>query len=154
MENIPILQEDILTCAYDKSSYEKYIDFITQKSDVKLYAAYVDIDGLKQINDKYSLSTGDNCVILVASRLKKVSKQLFRVGGEEFVFFVSEEETSVLDKIPEIRKQIATLYIESGKNILSVSIGVSDKGLACNIIALVNQAKDRMKKAKNLQEIG
>lgn len=148
MDNIPFLQEDILTCAYDKGSYEKYIDLITQKSATKLYAVYVDIDGLKQINDMYSLPTGDNCIILVASRLKKVSNQLFRIGGEEFVLFILEEETDALEKVQAICEQIATLYLESGKNILSVSIGVSDKDFACNITALVNQAKDRMRNAK------
>ena len=55
------------------------MDFIKHEN-YRIVVVCVGINDIKYIWDHYSLPTGDNCVILVAARLKKVVKEVFRVA--------------------------------------------------------------------------
>jgi len=50
-----------------------------------IYMAMVDVDHLKQINDIYGHTVGDMVIKQVAEQLQKVSKMVFRLGGDEFL---------------------------------------------------------------------
>ncbi len=58
--------------------------------------AYVDINGLKSMNDNFGHEAGDRLIVHIAASLKKVfaDADIFRLGGDEFVVFergISEE---------------------------------------------------------------
>lgn len=139
------LNEDSQTCAYDKDSIMKYMDFI-KSEDRRIVVVCVGINDIKHIWDHYSLPTGDNCVILVAARLKKVVKEVFRVAVDEFVLFISAEDENAFKRLDTAMQLIPTLYFESGKSILEVSVGKSDSGAACEAKRLLEQSVDRMKR--------
>lgn len=143
------LNEDSQSCAYDKNSLGKYVDFIKHEN-YRIVVVCVGINDIKYIWDHYSLPTGDNCVILVAARLKKVVKEVFRVAVDEFVFFISAEDTDAFKRLDEALRLIPTLYFESGKSILEVNVGRSDFGETCEIERLLEQSTDRMKRGNKL----
>ena len=83
---------------YDNIVKEKYNDRLC-------YVIYVDINGLKSINDKYGHHEGTKLIKQVASNLLKIegAKDICRVGGDEFILFADEDfDESQMDNIPNI----------------------------------------------------
>ena len=75
---------------YDNIVKEKYNDRLC-------YVIYVDINGLKNINDKYGHHEGTKLIKQVAFDLLKIedAKDICRVGGDEFVCMLKRSIVSV-----------------------------------------------------------
>ena len=89
----------------------------------------IDIDHFKNINDRFGHEAGDRVLKRLVSLITNRSRRLdllFRMGGEEFLLFLSD--TSSLDAIKlaeELRGSVAKSELLSDWA-LSVSIGVSE----------------------------
>ncbi len=90
-----------------------------------------DIDHFKVYNDTYGHLAGDNILRVVADSIKKSSRlsdEIFRYGGEEFVIILPEQEESSTFAVAErITRDIESLRIENKnteRKILTVSCGV------------------------------
>jgi diguanylate cyclase (GGDEF)-like protein len=73
-----------------------------RRLDVPVTALFMDIDGFKQINDRYGHQAGDEVLRTVGARLHAVlrdSDTVGRLGGDEFVMLV---DTIGLDAGPEL----------------------------------------------------
>jgi diguanylate cyclase (GGDEF)-like protein len=96
---------------------------------------YIDLDGFKDINDRYGHGAGDRLLVEVARRLQvmvRVNDTVCRVGGDEFVLVLTYLDTEldyvgVLHRvIAEIGKPIALGYMDPNKiGEVSASIGVA-----------------------------
>jgi GGDEF domain-containing protein len=74
-----------------------------RRLDVPATALFMDIDGFKQINDRYGRRAGDEVLRQVGARLKTVLREddtVGRLGGDEFVMLV---DSVGLDAAPERR---------------------------------------------------
>ncbi|EDM67650.1 MAG: sensor domain-containing diguanylate cyclase [Moritella sp.] len=61
---------------------------------------YLDIDNLKQINDKQGHQVGDQCIITLANVLKENGREsdiIARIGGDEFIIMTSFNDESIHD---------------------------------------------------------
>lgn len=94
---------------------------------------FCDIDEFKKLNDIYGHSEGDKALILVASALERsvsdTEDRVFRIGGEEFAFILSDTDNDKADVIARrIHKQIEALQFRHDgsliKSTLTISIGV------------------------------
>ncbi len=90
--------------------------------------ALLDIDHFKNINDTYGHGIGDEVLIKLAILLKQrfAAENVFRLGGEEFVFLLSSDENDALNTLERIRAQIAreVFYCsDNAKLSITVSIG-------------------------------
>jgi diguanylate cyclase (GGDEF)-like protein len=87
-----------------------------------LILAYVDVDGLKQVNDERGHAAGDRLLQDVAgafrSRLRSFDP-VVRLGGDEFVCVVSEAD---LDTARELFEGIQSALAEKQ---VSVSVGLA-----------------------------
>ena len=91
---------------YDNIVKEKYKDRLC-------YVIYVDINGLKDINDKYGHHEGTKLIKQVASNLLNIegAKDICRIGGDEFILFGDEDfDVGQMDNIPNISYGIHLKY--------------------------------------------
>jgi|GEM_PF-1276455 len=91
---------------------------------------FLDIDNFKEINDSLGHGVGDALLVLLAKRLKTISRKkdtVSRMGGDEFVLLLFdtnlEEAGKAALKILEIIKQ--PFVIEQHELTISASIGIS-----------------------------
>lgn len=91
---------------------------------------YLDLDGLKRINDTYGHTTGDQALVAMAQLLRQAFRETdikARLGGDEFVVLaVDTNKNGALKLITRLEKSILA-FNQSGKLTfqLSVSLGVS-----------------------------
>lgn len=112
-----------------------------------LFLFYADIDGLKQVNDKFGHLEGDQFIVRTADILKdsfRDSDIIARIGGDEFVIFPVEAEegnpevilTRLKDKIDRTNEEITQKYPIS----LSIGKAYYDPAMPCSIEELLNWA--------------
>lgn len=122
---------------------------------------FLDIDGMKRLNDEYDHSVGNKAIIAVADRLKaSIKKQrdrIFHIHGDEFVAVlqISEDNSTTLEKIFErieetLNKDLSVDYNDD-KIPFKVSMGykVLNKGDKVTAAELINMADTEMAKNKS-----
>ncbi|MFZ6780270.1 EAL domain-containing protein [Undibacterium sp. Ji83W] len=101
------------------------------RTNKSLAVCFLDLDGFKEINDKYGHATGDRLLIGVTENLKHVLRAddtLARLGGDEFAVLLSdissaEESAMVLDRV--LIGVSKPIQIDLKSISISASIGVS-----------------------------
>ncbi|MBN3960927.1 diguanylate cyclase [Nostoc sp. NMS8] len=121
---------------------------------------FVDLDGLKHINDSLGHETGDRMLINIAQLLKQSFREsdiVARIGGDEFVIFVSVCSTHNTDEFsPRLQANIDRFNQEHNYSYqLSISIGATQCALNENVSLeqLIEEADKVMyehKRAKRL----
>ena len=110
--------QDMLTNLYNRNRYIEVLDFYKNQKAVRTGVAYIDLNGLKQINDQKGHEAGDRQIKSAASIIAEIfPKQAYRIGGDEFVVISSDTaEQEFADRMELLRNQMKL----SG---ISVSIG-------------------------------
>jgi diguanylate cyclase (GGDEF)-like protein/putative nucleotidyltransferase with HDIG domain len=101
-----------------------------KRSGSELAVLVCDLDGFKQVNDRFGHLTGNRVLQSVASALRAASREydyVARMGGDEFVLVLAGFERQWL---PEKLRSIETLVIETGEaicgeRILNISVGAA-----------------------------
>jgi diguanylate cyclase (GGDEF)-like protein/PAS domain S-box-containing protein len=102
-----------------------------QRSGKSLAVCYIDLDGFKDVNDRYGHETGDRLLVDITHRLQGVLRAgdtLARLGGDEFVLLFNdlEQETECLHILDRVMQTIAAPVHFGGPQItVSASIGVT-----------------------------
>lgn len=141
---------DVLTGLYNRNKYINIVESYDGKNLHNVGVAYIDLNGLKKMNDMYGHEAGDDLIRRAAFAIEAVfSGRAFRVGGDEFVIAQDEvEKAEFLKKIEQIRKEMADRQV-------SASIGVLWKENQDDIVNMLKQADDIMydvKKGYHLKE--
>lgn len=133
-ENIKKLAyTDYLTELPNRTAMIEMLDniLLTLRKDEIIGIMDIDIDNFKIINDTLGHSYGDELLIDVTHRLKKVLDEndyLARFGGDEFIILTQnlEDLSSYEEKIKKVRSVFAYPFILSTKEyFVTVSIGVA-----------------------------
>jgi diguanylate cyclase (GGDEF)-like protein/PAS domain S-box-containing protein len=103
----------------------------TRRTQRSVAVCYLDLDGFKDINDKYGHAGGDQLLIAISQRLQGVMRAddtLARLGGDEFVLLLTDlaqaqECQLALDRILAIVKK--PIEIDGEITGVSASIGVT-----------------------------
>ena len=110
---------DILTGLANRNKYIKTLEEIEKNPPNTLGVIYMDLNGLKIMNDTYGHAYGDKMLKHIAQILIDIFKNdIFRIGGDEFVVLCRD-----------IEKEKFNLYIKNLRRIIdsddeiSVSIG-------------------------------
>jgi len=78
---------DSLTGVANRAQFRERLAHALAIGERELAVAFCDLDGFKQVNDRYGHRAGDVVLVEVASRLQgalRVGDELARVGGDEF----------------------------------------------------------------------
>ncbi len=117
---------DALTGLYNRTYLDEFIK--THNDDCyPLAIISADCDGLKEINDTYGHTAGDEYIKATVNLFKMVLPKesiLFRMGGDEFLVllpFTSEEKTLLL--IKQLKEKQKQFCIQNQP--LSISFGIS-----------------------------
>lgn len=121
---------DSLTGVYNRFGMEKCYARIKQecqKTNALMQISFADIDGLKQINDKYGHEEGDRVIRALGRILDRESEKncVARYGGDEFIVIgTADSERKIEDYWQRVQDAIGKYNaLEEGKAILSVSFG-------------------------------
>lgn len=100
---------DILTGMKNRNAYEEDISRIAKNCEESLGCIYIDVNGLKYINDNKGHDEGDKMLKFVAREIQKYfgDEYAYRIGGDEFVVFVPDPENfEIKTKTDEILSEI------------------------------------------------
>lgn len=149
---------DMLTHLYNRAGFFHYAKTMLenmQEKDEEAFLLFMDIDGLKQVNDEFGHEAGDELIRGMAEIIKQCLAEnqiAMRYGGDEFVIFGSVHNESMIDcLINDLRT--AMVRRNRRKNMeheLRASIGASTYR-ACEIVnldELIEQADKRMYEEK------
>lgn len=108
---------DMLTALYNRNKYIQVLDSL-KLQQVYTGCAYINLNGLKQINDRQGHEAGDQFIRNAARNISCIfPENSYRIGGDEFVIIVTNiEQDAFQEKIKELRKNMENEQI-------SVSIG-------------------------------
>ncbi|WP_195989303.1 diguanylate cyclase [Clostridium sp. D53t1_180928_C8] len=88
MKAIAISETDSLTGLYNRNKFMKVIDEIYSEKK-NYFLALIDLDDLRNLNNKYGHLKGDNYLNMLASVLKEsADATFFRIGGDEFAALI------------------------------------------------------------------
>ena len=108
---------------------------IKRKSRIAI--GFLDIDDFRNFNTMYGHRVGDQVIRFVASTLEKlIDGEVGRMGGDEFVFFISNEST--IDAISDVLNEFLDM--------MQAGIGLRDKGtravVTCSVGVVIAQGED------------
>lgn len=83
---------DLLTGMQNRNAYERDIYNVAKECETALGCVYIDVNGLKHVNDNYGHEKGDAMLKSIAAAIKEYygDTHAYRVGGDEFVIFVPD----------------------------------------------------------------
>ncbi|MHC5614318.1 MAG: GGDEF domain-containing response regulator [Nostoc sp.] len=106
---------------------------IAQRTQMFCCLLFIDIDGLKQINDSLGHKIGDRMLIDTAQLLKQTFRDsdiIARIGGDEFLILVSVESRNTDEFYPRLQASIDHYNQEHNYSPkLSISFGVTQCAL-------------------------
>ncbi|MGC7870748.1 PAS domain S-box protein [Desulfosporosinus sp. SYSU MS00001] len=142
---------DFLTGLYNRRFFEEELKRLDVQRNYPLTVVFVDVNGLKLINDSFGHSMGDQLLKTVAEVIKGSCRSddiIARLGGDEFVLLLPKTSAIETD---QILKRIKTRALEEkvGSIALSVSFGYETKThKGENIYEILKKAEDYMYKKK------
>lgn len=90
---------DMLTDLYNRNRYMEAIRAYQEGHRIKVGVAFIDVNGLKKVNDRYGHEAGDALIRKTASCIHSLFPETaFRIGGDEFVIILHNVEKSILRK--------------------------------------------------------
>jgi diguanylate cyclase (GGDEF)-like protein len=127
-----------------------------QREDRRMMALFIDLDGLKGINDAHGHAAGDDALRLTAEALRSSTRQsdvVARLGGDEFLIagIVLEDPDEVRVLAERVREAVAgqELACPDGGMPLRCSIGVALTGdVGDTVDSLVRKADTALYTAK------
>lgn len=116
-------EKDQLTGIYNRNKFQDIINKIYLNKEDEYYLALIDLDDLRNLNNKYGHLKGDKYLRTVGKILKEESGGMFfRIGGDEFAGLISGKEVSPQLVLENIFKKIDETDLNPK---LSLSVGVS-----------------------------
>lgn len=130
---------DHLTQIYNRNKYMEVLAELREETLKKTGVAYIDLNGLKNVNDRQGHNAGDQLIHSAAMVISKVfGEQVYRIGGDEFVLISPQMEKQEFDK------KIADILQDMEQNRISISLGKVWREDQINIDDMLKEADHLM----------
>ena len=162
-EEIRILAvTDVLTGLYNRRGFMALADQqikAATRTNKKMSLLFIDLDGMKRINDTWGHEEGDRTLVSAATILKQTFREsdiLARMGGDEFAVLAVDAAESPEIVLRRFAEQIG-LYNAVPDRLyeISMSIGttVYDPQVPCSLDDLISRADTRMYEQKKMKSV-
>ena len=129
---------DHLTQIYNRNKYMEVLEELREQALKRTGVAYIDLNGLKNVNDRQGHDAGDRLIRRAAAVISGVfAGQAYRIGGDEFVLISPWIEKD------EFEEKMADIVRDMQQNKISVSIGRVWRADAVDIGEMLKEA-DRL----------
>lgn len=150
-EFTPSIYRDGLTGTQNRAAWEAKRSQMTLVRGQRLGTLiFMDVDGMKQVNDNFGHLSGDRMLSDLGARLVQLTPDVYRVGGDEFILWFPPEGWH-----PDIERMLAdilTHFSDYWRHVcptISVSWGVSTASQeSSSVDDLVREADIRMYRCK------
>lgn len=136
---------------------------LARRHGTPLYLAFVDMDGMKAINDRFGHASGDQALQDVAAALRATfrdSDVLARIGGDEFAALAVGADDAAMAVITDRLLDAIGAVNREGRRPYALSISIGTVPCRCTgdhpttLDDLLKQADERMYHAKGLKRRG
>ncbi|WP_041595739.1 PAS domain S-box protein [Halanaerobium hydrogeniformans] len=138
---------DNLTGLYNRTFLAEEIKRLDRERQLPISVLISDINGLKEVNDKFGHTVGDKLIVKMAEILKSVFREediIARWGGDEFIIFLPRTAKSEVEKMAE-RLELELKRTEQDELSVSAGIGTAVKeNPEEDIDLLINRADKAM----------
>lgn len=155
-----LASHDEMTGLYNKRVGKLLLEREFEKSkreETPFTVCFIDVDGLKIINDKYGHEAGDEYIKTVSDSISlglRHSETAFRYGGDEFILLINGNITNAKIVIKRISSDITSKNTNKIKHSISCGYAELSKNIGSNAEDLLNIAdidmyKNKQKKKNN-----
>jgi len=144
-------ESDTLTGLLNRRGLENSIstlDNISRRTGLELVLVFLDLDGLKEANDKMGYQEGDKLIKTVSSALQSSTRNsdiVGRWGGDEFVAVLTNDKTGAKRFSEKMKKELKEI---------SISGVVARWDGKEPLLSLLEKAGEKMKEAKKTKKPG
>lgn len=152
---------DILTGVLNRRAglliLEKQL-YLAERNNFVITLCYIDIDSLKDINDKYGHQEGDDCIKIIMDIFKEALREsdtICRLGGDEFLIILPDCDIVRSEALWNRMEQRLAEYNQSGRKPYELSVGRGtvqvSPGTDISIDELIAAADEEMYKNKRMR---
>jgi diguanylate cyclase (GGDEF)-like protein len=130
--------------AFDEALDRRFLFGADETDEEQDVLVLIDLDGLKDINDRYGHAAGDDLLRTFAGRLAKLNRRgisCYRLGGDEFAIIARRSHVAFLH---DAMASIETAFSEYGFAQAGVSYGIAYAHESPTPSALMDYADRRM----------
>jgi len=156
--------KDTLTGCLNRRGFFTLADHqcrMATRSQKMMALLYIDLDGLKIINDELGHEAGDQALVDIVNIFKSTFRSsdiIARIGGDEFAVLLTEllnpnDERGIIKHLQDNIRKHNELRIRNYE--LGISLGVSyySSDNSCSISKLLDQADEKMYQNKSLKKL-
>lgn len=99
---------DLLTGMFNRNKYIHDLQTLESETIQKIGIIYLDINGLKKVNDEQGHQAGDEIIMYIAKSLREIfPRQAYRIGGDEFIVICPDVEKDFFDtKVQQLEERL------------------------------------------------
>ena len=137
---------DQLTNLQNRRAFDETVDQLSKKMPAGCQVVMIDINGLKEANDRLGHNAGDELIIGAAECIKQSfegTDNIYRIGGDEFCVIITDPAYDVeaaLNRLQELSAGWKGEYI----NGVSISAGTAEAEESSSIDTVVKAADQKM----------
>lgn len=137
---------DMLTSFYNRNRYMEDVQKL-EENDQEIGVIYLDINGLKDINDTFGHARGDEVITEAAKYMKEVfpGDYIYRIGGDEFVILcLHMEEMAFINRVRRLKNMVQE------NKYLKIALGYRWSRHSSELLSLIKEADADMYEDKRI----
>lgn len=139
-----ISYKDMLTSMYNRNKYTEVKNYLRENVIKNIGIVYMDLNGLKQINDLQMHEAGDRYIRDTAHIILNIfDEKSYRIGGDEFVVIADGMGQE------EFLQRVNRLQEDMKKGNISISLGLAWEEVCNDLGSLLKSAEQKMYQDKD-----